>query len=113
MKFSGRLSGVASVLAWAETARFPDGLETVKGMSGGPMLDAGGAVIGIFVATSVRRGRNYTVAPEIIRATQNEVFGEPRTLVPAFEGDPPVALAGAAGSLAGKARIAKVFCDPE
>jgi len=77
------------------------------------MLDAEGAVIGIFVATSVRRGRNYTVAPEILRATQNEVFGVPRNAALAFDRPAPVTLAKAVDSLAGRAQIARVFCDPQ
>jgi S1-C subfamily serine protease len=52
MRLGGRLSGITPTLTWAETQRFPDTLETLGGMSGGPMLDAQGRVIGIVVAAA-------------------------------------------------------------
>ncbi|MFO1184544.1 MAG: serine protease [Bauldia sp.] len=113
MRLTGRLQGTASALVWAEEARFPETLETVRGMSGGPMFDADGRVVGIFAATSSRRGRNYTVAPETIRTAGRQVSAPlapgPRA-TPAFERTP--ALPAVAGALAKSGRIARVFCDP-
>lgn len=115
MRLSGRLQGTAPALAWAEVSRFPDTLETVRGMSGGPMFDAAGRVVGIFAATSSRRGRNYTVAPETIRAAGRELAGTlpagPRS-VPAFDGRSAPPLDRTAAALAKSGRIARVFCDP-
>ena len=39
-------------------------------MSGGPVFDEQGKIIGIMVAASVRRGRIHTVAPEVLQATE-------------------------------------------
>ena len=70
MQLGGRLAGVGSTLTWAEGRRFPDTLETLGGMSGGPMFDESGRVIGIVVAASMRRGRLHTVAPEMLAEAQ-------------------------------------------
>ena len=56
------------VLVWAETGR-TEGLEgTLGGLSGAPVLDAQGRVLGVTIAESPRRGRIYTTAPEVVRA---------------------------------------------
>lgn len=63
----GRYTMEEQVLAWAETDR-SEGIEgTLSGMSGGPVFDAEGEVIGVTVAESPRRGRIYTAAPDSIR----------------------------------------------
>jgi S1-C subfamily serine protease len=54
------------VLAWAEVGRTDGMFGTLAGMSGGPVFDTQGRVIGITVAESSRRGRIYTAAPSSI-----------------------------------------------
>jgi hypothetical protein len=62
----GRYSLEEPVLAWAERGR-TDGLRgSLAGLSGGPALNADGAVIGVTIAESPRRGRIYTAAPSTI-----------------------------------------------
>jgi serine protease Do len=56
-----------SVLAWAEVGR-TDGLEDLAGLSGAPVLDASGRVVGITIAEAPRRGRIYTASPEALGA---------------------------------------------
>ena len=62
----GRYHIEEPVLAWAEVARTSGLIGTLAGMSGGPVLDTRGQVIGITVAESARRGRIYTAAPSSI-----------------------------------------------
>lgn len=113
-QLQGRLQGTAAVLTWAELRRFPDRLDSLQGISGGPMLDADGKVVGINVASSERRGRVHTVAPEILRETQrNLALPQPRAAVPAREVTAQhVALDDTARALSNDARIAKTYCLP-
>ena len=56
------------VQAWAEVGR-TDGLEEgLAGLSGAPVLDAKGQVIGVTLAESPRRGRIYSAPRRAIRA---------------------------------------------
>lgn len=63
----GRYALDEPVLAWVETDRSPAVGETLSGMSGGPVLDADGAVVAVTVAESPRRQRIYAAGPESIR----------------------------------------------
>ena len=66
---SGRMAGSTPVTAWAERAIVPPGERWIGGMSGGPLTTWDGSVVGIMSVASERRGRIYTVAPEVIAAT--------------------------------------------
>jgi serine protease Do len=56
------------VLAWAEVGR-TDGLKgSLEGLSGAPVLDDKGRVVGVTLAESPRRGRIYSATPEAIQA---------------------------------------------
>jgi S1-C subfamily serine protease len=63
---SGRYSLNEPILTWAEIGRTGGLRGTLAGMSGGPVLDTQGRVIGVTIAESVRRGRIYTAAPNTI-----------------------------------------------
>lgn len=62
--FSGRMKGEAAVTVWTERRRTPPGDGELSGISGGPVLDAGGRIIGVAVAATPRRGRFYAASPE-------------------------------------------------
>ena len=64
MLVRGRYKSDEAILAWSEIGRTRGLLGSLGGLSGGPVLDADGEVIGIVTAESPRRGRIYTVAPE-------------------------------------------------
>ena len=116
MKLGGRLMGTAPVLSWAELDRSPESFESIQGISGGPMLDDNGNVVGIIVAASSRRGRNYTVAPEILRSMQSELgIQEPRPdEKPASDVvTAPVVLDTSAHEMSKNSRIALTYCIPE
>lgn len=53
----------APALAWAEVSRNPDRTGSLGGLSGSPVLDAAGRVIGVTIAESPRRGRVISAAP--------------------------------------------------
>ena len=62
----GRYKSEEAILAWTELGRTRGLRGSLGGMSGGPVLDNDGEVIGIVAAESPRRGRIYSVAPRSI-----------------------------------------------
>lgn len=115
LKLGGFLSGSAPVLAWSETSRYPSELDSIAGISGGPVIDEKGNVIGIIVAASVRRGRDYTVAPEILRDVVRQLEGSQRFKpVPVRDiVTPPVSLSASAAAMKSSARIVELYCIPQ
>lgn len=112
LRLGGRLTGTAPVLAWVETDRYPAQLNSLAGISGGPMLDSDGDVVGIFVAASDRRGRNYTVAPEILLAIERQLgVVRDQTSVRDLLAR-PISLDLAARKLSKSSRIAEIYCIP-
>lgn len=68
----GRYSTEEAVLAWTEVGRTQGLRGSLGGLSGGPVLDKDGEVIGVVAAESPRRGRVYTVAPRNLRGLISE-----------------------------------------
>jgi serine protease Do len=68
MRAPGLFAGASAALAWAEVGRQPQQGGTLGGISGGPLLDDHGRLLGVIVAETPRRGRFETVAPEVLRA---------------------------------------------
>ena len=62
MRATGSMRFTAPITAWAERSRSPSGLVRLQGISGGPLLDSAGNVIGVMVASSKRRGRFFSAA---------------------------------------------------
>lgn len=116
LRLGGHVMGTAPVLAWTELERYPAELDSLAGISGGPIVDANGYVVGIMVAASVRRDRNYTVAPEILFEAERQAMQDPPDpkRQPAKDAvAPPVVLAKAAKTLEQDARVALTYCIPK
>lgn len=71
--------GREPVVAWAEIKRVPNIKGSLGGISGGPVVDADGDVVGVSVAGSPRRGRVFTTAPIGIRDMLERAATVPRT----------------------------------
>lgn len=75
IKTTGTRNNKEPVLVWAEKIRVPNSNESLGGISGGPILNDNGEVVGIHVAGSVRRGRSFSSLPRTITQLldQNDV----------------------------------------
>jgi S1-C subfamily serine protease len=62
----GRSELAQPVLAWAERGRLPEGDGTLSGISGGPVFAEDGHVVGLNSASTDRRGRILTAAPDAV-----------------------------------------------
>jgi len=79
MLVRGRYRSSEPILAWAEIGRTSGLKGSLGGISGGPVFDDDGEVIGLVAAESPRRGRIYTVAPASLSAILKPLNDEPRT----------------------------------
>lgn len=69
MRSSGRYRMREPVIAWVERERRPGFGGSLGGISGGPVFDSDGTVIGTVVAGAPRRGRVYTTHPRVFEET--------------------------------------------
>ncbi|MCK0070163.1 S1 family peptidase [Kordiimonas laminariae] len=69
MRSSGRYRMREPVVAWVERDRRPGFSGSLGGISGGPVFNEDGVVIGTVVAGSPRRGRVYTTNPHVFEET--------------------------------------------
>ena len=67
MKVRGRYTNEEAVLAWSELGRSRKLKGSLGGLSGAPVLDKDGEIIGVISAEAPRRGRIYSVAPRYLR----------------------------------------------
>ena len=63
-----------AVIAWAEIGRTRGLSGSLGGLSGGPLMNGDGAVVGVVLAESPRRGRIYTSDPGVVARF---IAGEP------------------------------------
>ena len=112
LQHSGWMGGASPVLVWADAQRFPEELDTLGGMSGGPVLDDEGRVVGIVVAGSPRRGRQLSLAPEVLDEVRRARFpgaaAASRPVIEVRQG--PGRLREMVDSAARGLRIALVLC---
>ena len=76
----GRYRSDEAVLAWSEIGRTKGLFGSLGGLSGAPVMDKDGEVIGVVSAESPRRGRIYTVAPENLKHLLKDSTTNPETL---------------------------------
>jgi len=67
MRSEGRYQAREAVIAWVERERRPLFDGSLGGISGGPVFNEQGYVIGTVVAGAPRRGRVYTTHPQVFR----------------------------------------------
>lgn len=72
IRHAGARSNKENVLVWAEKDSYPRNDLSLGGISGGPIVDIDGAVVGIHVAGSLRRGRSYSSLPATIQYLSNK-----------------------------------------
>ncbi len=113
MKTVGHRNYKETVHVWAEKTRIPDSDESLGGISGGPILNKNGDVVGIHVAGSVRRGRSFSSLPQNITDLLD------RTGVSLQPGDEydldesaltPVGFSRVGDALRGDITVARVIC---
>ncbi|MFZ2995662.1 S1 family peptidase [Sphingobium sp.] len=106
----GRSAVTQPVLAWAETSRVPSGDGTLSGISGGPIFAEDGHVVGVNSASTDRRGRILTTAPDAMtRLTRASRAVDDRPVAYPFTG-----LADAQSRFAtwlDHGVIRRIFCD--
>lgn len=107
----GRRRGVPAqtVLAWAESGRTRGLHGALSGLSGAPVLNAAGQVIGVTLAEQPRRGRIYTTLPSTLQHTLAKAHITP---VGVDLGD-PIAVENyfrVADTLRRDVRVAQVIC---
>lgn len=103
MQVRGRYRTEEGVLIWSELGRSSGLIGSLGGLSGGPVLDADGELIGVVAAETPRRGRIYTVSPRNLR----------RVIAPTDSAAIPVDLetyALQADALRRDRRVAQVVC---
>lgn len=110
LKSVGRYRTDEPILAWAERRRVPDSLPALGGLSGGPMFNERGQIIGVLVASSERRGRVMTSDPSSVRWLLDQAGLRPdpnaRTIDLAVSN-----FVGQGNDLREDFRVAKVICN--
>lgn len=98
-----------SALAWVETGRTTGLSGSLAGLSGAPVIDTAGQVIGVTLAEQPRRGRIYTSTPEAL----SQAMQAARVRPAAFAAGEPVTADNyyrVADSLRRDLRVAQVIC---
>jgi len=110
----GGFVGETPTTVWIERERVPSGDGPLGGISGGPLFDAEGRIIGVMIAATTRRGRFFAAAPETIRASLGALPSRDRPRPPrdpavTFDRD-PARFAPAADWLLDSRLVTRVAC---
>ncbi|MDJ0942449.1 MAG: serine protease [Kiloniellales bacterium] len=103
-------------LLWAEIDRAPRNDLPLGGLSGGPVVTAEGAVVGVAIAASPRRGRVTSAAPRSLSEVMDRAEVTASEVTPVVPGEVKVAPSNYAGygdHLREKLSVAKVLCWSE
>ena len=77
MVIRGRYRSSEPILAWSEIGRTRGLKGSLGGLSGGPVFNSAGQVIGLVSAESPRRGRVYTAAPASLARLSKPLKSKP------------------------------------
>ena len=100
----GRYDTDEPVFTWAEIGRTQGLRGSLGGLSGAPVLDSDGEVIGVVAAENPRRGRIYTVAP----VSLDPIFVDPREAPEPIQAE---SYGTRADRYRRERRIAQVLCE--
>ena len=104
----GRGLRAEPVLTFAELSRAPSLHGSLVGISGAPVLDAAGEVLGVTVAEAPRRRRLYTTTPSSLRAALSEASVAPSNA--AGEAETAQNYGAVADDLRARLSVAEVVC---
>lgn len=113
IKVRGAARFTAPALVWAEIRRQPFGLAKLGGISGGPMLDEKGAVVGAMTASAPRRGRVISTDTESLVAALRRAGEKPDTRQASPRGPEalgPESFAKYGDTLRHRKTVGQVFC---
>ncbi len=97
-------------IVWAERERFPGFKGSLGGMSGGPVFNLAGKVIGVTTAESRRRGRIITASPQSIADVLHVAGLKPRSREKAMLAMSRGRLAAVGNEYRKSFVVARVFC---
>lgn len=66
------------VLVWLISKRNPSNLYSLAGISGGPVINQDGEIVGVNTAENLRRGRFYSSSPQSVEAMLNKANLRPK-----------------------------------
>lgn len=108
----GPRSRIEPALVWAEYRRFPPSIGTLGGISGGPVIDGDGRVVGVTIGGSERRGTVLSAAPGSMREVLQKARARAEPADVDRRGAPaPHRLTAFGNELRRELTVAQVYCE--